>query len=152
MEANYEYAEFSEDDYYQSMEGMIDWIIKGHLKELVTEYTKLTKGDIDKKKLKRAAARSLNKISKPTSEEIIAALKGSDLYGMVIKLPREVEKRFSKAKELIKGIKFLIERGDVGEIENLLEFEGLDNKQIEKIKLLIEKDDIVEVENILLNI
>jgi len=49
MEANYEYAEFSEDDYYQSMEGMIDWIIKGHLKELVTEYTKLTKGDIDKK-------------------------------------------------------------------------------------------------------
>jgi len=70
---------------------------------------------------------------------------------MVIKLPREVEKRFSKAKELIKGIKFLIERGDVGEIENLLEFEGLDNKQIEKIKLLIEKDDIVEVENILLN-
>jgi len=145
------FEKVNEDDYYQSMEGMIDWIIKEHLKELVTEYIKLTKGGIDNKKLKRAIARLLNKISKPTSEEIIAMLKGSDLYGMIIKLPREVEKRFSKAKRLIKGIKFLIERGDVGEIENLLESEGLDTKQIEKIKLLIEKDDMVEIENILLN-
>jgi hypothetical protein len=152
MENNYEYTEFSEDDYYQNMEGMIDWIIKEHLKELVTTYIELTKGGIEKKKLKRATARLLNKISKPTSEEIIAALKGSDLYGMVIKLPRELEKRMAKAKRLIKSIEFLIERGDIGEIENLLESKGLDDKQIEKIKLLIEQDDLVEVENVLLNI
>ena len=145
------FEEVNEDDYYQNMEGMINWIIKEHLKELVIEYTKLTKGDIEKKKLKRAIARLLNKISKPTSEEIIAALKGSDLYGMVIKLPRELEKRLSKAKRLIKAIEFLIERSDIGEIENLLESEGLNDKQIKKIKLLIEKDDMVEVENILLN-
>jgi hypothetical protein len=152
MEDNYEYAEFSEEDYYRDMEGIINWIIKEHLKELVTKYIELTKGDIEKKKIKRATTRLLNKISKPTSEEIIAMLKGSDLYGLVIKLPREVEERLAKAKELVKFIEFLIERGDIGEIENLLESEGLDNKQIETIKLLITKDDIVEIENILLNV
>ena len=33
------------------MEGTINWIIKEHLDELVTAYMKLTKGDIEKKKL-----------------------------------------------------------------------------------------------------